>query len=128
MATLGDQRTGRYSLDAIAHYPYSHRTSGSLVVRLGAWGLNRLELELGLGLGLELALELGFDCFLSDRSRYRTRVTVLVTSRRYRQTNSTQALKETNRFTVDFVDPCSYARVSGLCIDVLGLLRRDVSQ
>ena len=35
-----------------------------------------------------------------------------MTSRRYRQTNSAQALKETNRFTCLNADPCSYARVS----------------
>ena len=36
-------------------------------------------------------------------------LTVFVTSRRYRQTNSAQALKETNRFTRLNADPCSYA-------------------
>ena len=45
----------------------------------------------GVGLGLELE-----QCF-ERRSGDRTWVTVFVTSRRYRQTNSAQALKETNR-------------------------------
>ena len=39
-------------------------------------------------------------------------MTVIVTSRRYRQTNSAQALKATNRFIS--ADPCLYARVSRL--------------
>ena len=53
----------------------------------------------GSGLGLGLCLGLGFDLFLSNRSGDRTRATVFVTSRRYHQTNSAQALKETNRWT-----------------------------
>ena len=39
-------------------------------------------------------------------------LTVFVTSRRYRETNSAQALKETNGFTRLNADPYSYARVS----------------
>ena len=44
-------------------------------------------------------------------------MTVFVTSSRYRQTNSAQALKGTNRFTRLNADPCSYARVSRLDAD-----------
>ena len=47
---------------------------------------------LGLGLGLEQ--------FFERRSGDRTRVDSVVTSRRYRQTNSAQALKETDRVRV----------------------------
>ena len=61
-------------------------------------------MELGLGLGLEQ--------FLSIDPGIELGLTVFVTSRRYRQTNSAQALKETNRFTRLNADPCSYARVS----------------
>ena len=51
----------------------------------------RISFGLGLRLGLELGVvvELGLGLGL----------TVFVTSRRYRQTNSAQVLKETNRFT-----------------------------
>ena len=48
---------------------------------------------------LDLGIELGY-------------LTVFVTSSRYRQSNSVQALKETNRFTRLKADTCSYARVS----------------
>ena len=40
-----------------------------------------------------------FFVLTRERSADRTRVTVILTSRRYCQTNSAQALKETNRFT-----------------------------
>ena len=46
-------------------------------------------------------------------------VTVYVTECRYRWNTRTQALKETDRFT-NCADPCSYARGSRQCIDVLG--------
>ena len=42
---------------------------------------------------------------------------MVVTSSRYHQINSAQALKETNRFTRLNADPCSYARVSQLDAD-----------
>ena len=57
-------------------------------------------------------------------------LTVFVTSRRYRQTNSAQALKETNRFTRLNADPCSYARVprrdDGVSFDTTSVLRTTV--
>ena len=70
----------------------------------------RLGLELGLGLGLEQFLSL--EQFVSLDPGIELGLTVFVTSRRYRQTNSAQALKETNRFTRLNADPCSYTRVS----------------
>ena len=59
-----------------------------------------------------------FLCFfLTNSIRDQTRLTVFVTSSRYRRTNSAQALKEINRFMRLNADPCSYARVTRLDTD-----------
>ena len=63
---------------------------------------------LGLELGLGLGLGLGFHIFVGG---IELGLTGFVTSRRYRQIISAQALRETNRFTRLNADP-SYAMVS----------------
>ena len=73
-------------------------------------------IELGIGLGLGLG-----ENFNVNDPAIELGLTVCVTSRRYRQTNSAQELKETDRFTRLTADPCSYARLLRLCIDILGL-------
>ena len=74
------------------------------MVRVRATGRARARARVRVRVGLEhfLSVDLGIKLGL----------TVFVTSRRYRQTNSALALKETNRFTRLNADPCSYARVS----------------
>ena len=62
----------------------------------GALQKEEVEDMLGLGLGLGIGLE---QFFCSIDPGIELGLTVFVTSRRYRQTNSAQALKETNRFT-----------------------------
>ena len=51
-------------------------------------------------LGFVLGVGLGLEQFFERRSGDRTRVDGVVTSRRYRQTSSAQALKETDRVRV----------------------------
>ena len=65
-----------------------------------------------LGLALGFGFGLGLEQFFSVDPGIELGLTVSVTSKRYRQTNSAQALKETNRFTRLNAHPCSYARVS----------------
>ena len=68
-----------------------------------------------------LGLGLGLDVFFDTNSiQGSSSVEGVMNSSWYRQTNSSQALKETNRFTWLNGDPCSYARVSRLGL-VLGL-------
>ena len=58
----------------------------------------RVGAGIGLGSGSGSGLELGLRHYIEPRTGDRTRLEGIATSRRYRQTKSAQALKETNTF------------------------------
>ena len=75
------------------------RVSGTLRVSVSGTFKVRLGLDLDLHFRVRVRVRVRFVFLTHERSGHRTQVLVIVTSRRYRQTNSAQALKETNRFT-----------------------------